>query len=247
MTRNFNEDSLYRVFHENTKTTTIEGGEDARSSLDKPTITSFPGSDFISFGDQPSGDVLDIIQNRRSPFSFTGEPVSGEDLETLLTNGAGVTGKKLPQSIPRRAYPSAGARYPIETYVCLLSCSDVEHGLYHFNPMRNGLEQLQNGDFREDLSFVASDLIETASLVVFLTADFKRTTKKYGDFGYRLVMQESGHLMQNFCLLSEHLGLSCRPVSGFVEQEADQLLSRYGDETTIYAGIVGIPPSDIDD
>lgn len=237
MSDDYNLEPMYRFFHENIIRNSLGDPAPTDGTLNFET-TSFPGAEVVPL--EQAEDAPELLTSRRSPNTFVPEPITKSDVETLLTTGVGIT-SEMDASVPRRAYPSAGARYPLETYVCLLSCDGIAHGLYHFNVLENSLECLIQGNLRDELSFFSTDLVETVSMIVFVTAEFERTMKKYGDFGYLLVMQESGHLMQNLCLIAQHLGLGCRPVAGFVEQDADRFLNRYTEETTIYTGFIGHP------
>ena len=42
----------------------------------------------------------------------------------------------------RRAYPSGGARFPLEIYVFLFKCKDLVSGIYHYNVLDHSLEKI---------------------------------------------------------------------------------------------------------
>jgi SagB-type dehydrogenase family enzyme len=91
---------------------------------------------------------------------------------------------------------------------------------------------------------------QSAAVAVLFTAKMDRTTRKYGERGYRYALFEAGHAMQNLCLGAQSLGLSCRPYGGFIEDKADELLGVHDDETTLYLGFVGrssTVPTDVGD
>jgi len=72
-----------------------------------------------------------ILNQRRSRRRYTSEPISIETLSSLLWAIQGIT-----LSTPGyefRAAPSAGALYPVETYLSIHRVSDVKQGIYHFN------------------------------------------------------------------------------------------------------------------
>jgi hypothetical protein len=89
----------------------------------------------------------EIVAERRSRREYTNEPLSLEELSDLLYAASGITdpGRGF------RAAPSAGALYPLETYVVAHNVSTLTPGLYHYAVANHDLEQLQTGDFRVPL------------------------------------------------------------------------------------------------
>lgn len=245
------DEDLYEWFHLASNNQSVGPGDETDRSRSPVEYTQFPGAPTIDL-DRPASDAGDdsdlhrALADRRSPDGFADEPVDRADLTALLVRGAGITERAESDADHRRAYPSGGARYPLETYACVLSGADCPEGLYHYDVRETALATLREDVGREELDFLAHSALEEAPLVVFVTATFERTTRKYGDRGYRLVMQESGHLVQNLCLLAADRGLATRPIAGFVEDDADAFLERYGDETTIYAALIGYPSSRTD-
>lgn len=236
---------LHELFHENTKNrdTPVDPGSKAPDSWSEISYQAYPGADRTMISSPPADtkQIFNTISNRRSPNMFTGENISTHNLGALLSFGAGITDWGGDPDTHRRAYPSAGAMYPLELYLCPLAISGLDPGVYHFNVREECLEQLTTEVYREDMSFIANDLTETAAVALFLTSAFDRTTKKYSDRGYRYVLMEAGHLMQNVCLVAEALELGCRPIAGFNEDKADEFLDCPHSETTLYIGLVGVP------
>ena len=63
----------------------------------------------------------------------------------------------------------------------------------------------------------------TSTIIVF-TADYERTTRKYGKRGKRYVHIEVGHAAQNLFLQSESLGLATVVVGAFNDDEVARVL-----------------------
>ncbi|WP_251344635.1 SagB/ThcOx family dehydrogenase [Haloplanus halophilus] len=182
------------------------------------------------------------ISERRSPKLGAVEqrPVSIEDLSACIGEAAGITQYGETDDDHYRAYPSGGARYPLEVYVTVLAGDDLAEGVYHYDVKENCLAQLRTDSAVTDLDFFYRDIRENVSVVVFVTARMERTTRKYGERGYRYANVEAGHLMQNVCLLAEARGLACRPYGGFIEDRADSYLRLQNEpETTLYTGLLG--------
>ena len=171
-------------------------------------------------------------------------------LATLLHFGYGVTRRD--EHYPRafRTVPSGGAVYPLELYVHAAHVEGLDPGLYHFDPLEHALRRVGDGDHTERLasSLVFADVVVAASLVVFVTALFERSTMKYGDRGYRFVLLEAGHVAQNVNLAAAALGLGCVNLGGYFDHDVDALLGLDGlTHSTIYMVAIGneAPPASL--
>lgn len=187
----------------------------------------------------PAVSCSEALSRRRSARDFNGEPIGLEAIANLLFHAAGIRADG-----SSRPYPSGGARYPLEVYLLVLRGeNDVPPGIYHYNLRENALEVLWKTDL------LANDKLGEAlvypwslraSAIVLVTAVFERNQRKYGERGYRMILQESGHLGQNLYLVSEALGLGCCALSGYIDEIVDDLLNIDGfTESTIYALAIG--------
>lgn len=239
-------DPLWRVFHHSSSNTLAElQGNAADPPQPGVSYTNTPGAETIDVTTSHDGSALaDALQERRSPTRFRDQPITHDEVAALVDGAAGITFRGGTDDLHRRAYPSGGALYPLELYPVVLAGADINPGLYHYDVRNRTLERLIAGKLRDELDFIATDLIDTAPLCLFLTARMERTTRKYGDRGYRYALMEAGHVMQNVCLIAEHVGLGCRPIAGFAEAAADEFLGRGDTETCLYTGVVGLPRGD---
>jgi len=114
--------------------------------------------------------------------------------------------------------------------------------LYHYNPIRHELRLLKSRDCTSLFSraVVQRELVESASLVFFITAIFERTTFKYGSKGYRFVLLEAGHVAQNMVLACTGYGLGSVNICGYFDREIDAFLQIDGVfHSTVYITAVG--------
>jgi len=66
--------------------------------------------------------------------------------------------------------------------------------------------------------------------------------KKYGDRGYRYILLEAGHVMQNLNLACTSLGLGSCNIGGFFDDELAGLLGLpVAQEAVLYAVAIGMP------
>jgi SagB-type dehydrogenase family enzyme len=182
----------------------------------------------------------DILQYRRSNRRYGGGPLSLNDLAMLLWASQGISGRA--GSFFFRTAPSAGALYPVETYLSIQNVDTVLPGLYHFQPVDFTLEMLQEGPAAQKVAAAALDqnFMAKAGAVFIWSAVLRRNFSKYGHRGLRYVMLDAGHICQNLLLASEGLQLGACPVAAFYDDQMNSLLGLDGEEeSVIYLAAVG--------
>jgi len=190
--------------------------------------------------DLPEGSLWDALKNRRSRRDFRKEAISKEQLAILLWAGQGVTGKISGYLL--RTAPSAGALFPIETYLVINRVEGIEPGVYHWNLKEQALELLKPGDCSLEIELAAlnQDMCRTAAVVFVFSAIFARSTSKYSDRGLRYVYMDAAHICQNLYLACEDLGLGCCGVGAFFDDEVDALIGLDSkEEAAVYLAAVG--------
>ena len=174
----------------------------------------------------------EAIQSRRSVREFTSDPVSEQDVSQLLWAAQGVTGDQ-----GYRAAPSAGAFYPLETY--LITSEGVDHYLVE----AHALERVTEGDVRPAIRAVSFDqsCITSAPAVFLFTAVYERTCREYGGRGRMYVHMDVGHAAQNLLLQAETLGLAGVPVAAFDPADLARILALPDEEEPVYLVPIGRP------
>jgi SagB-type dehydrogenase family enzyme len=118
----------------------------------------------------------------------------------------------------------------------------LQPGLYHYNPLKNNLRLLQDGDNTAKISqsLLQPNMTLHASAIMFVTAVFERTIFKYQDRGYRYILLEAGHVAQNMNLVATALGYGSVNIGGFFDREIDEFLDLDGvTHSTIYMIAIG--------
>lgn len=194
-----------------------------------------------------SAGLEDAIRRRISERAFSPEPVALDAAATLLRLGSGVIEWT---AVPRRAAPSPGGLYPVETYPVALRVEGLDAGVYHYAPLDDVLELVSPLDGREAMQpFLPPDLYEASpALAIVLAVVFPRVQAKYLERGYRFALLEAGHIAQNVLLAATALGLHSVPLGGFWDDPFNRLMGFDGvNEAVVYAVLVGRPdtgPSD---
>jgi SagB-type dehydrogenase family enzyme len=189
------------------------------------------------------GDPLwTTVAKRRSVRNFKEQPLSKQDISQLLWATQGITRKD--KGFEFRACPSAGALYPVETYLVINNVETIEAGIYHYKIPDHCLEQLQKGDFRLKIAQAAldQDMAFAASAVFVWTALFARAKWKYEQRAYRYVYLDAGHIAQNLALAAVGLNLGTCQIAALYDQEVNSLLGIDGEgESVLYMSVVGHP------
>ncbi|OGM27213.1 hypothetical protein A2627_01800 [Candidatus Woesebacteria bacterium RIFCSPHIGHO2_01_FULL_39_28] len=157
--------------------------------------------------DLKGATLAGAILHRKSDRHFSSYSLSLTDLSTILFFGAGVTQRGQNVDTHRRAHPSGGARYPIETYVAVLNVNELKKGIYHYNVLNHSLEFLLDTDKETISKLSAYDFVKEAAATFIFTCLPERSAIKYGNFAYKLILIEAGHIAENMCLVSAALNL----------------------------------------
>ena len=227
--------------------TKYERGKLPRGGLDwanmPATYKSYPSTPKLTLTPpQIDGGVplWSLLRERRSVRRFPDAPLTEVELSQLLWAAQGIT--YATSDFAFRTAPSAGALYPVETYVVVYSVEGVESGVYHYAVKRHELDQLKVGDFRAAVGRAALDQESaySANVVFIWTAVFERSKWKYRQRAYRYVYLDAGHIAQNVALGAVALGLGSCQIAAIYDDEANALLGVDGvEESTIYMTVVG--------
>jgi SagB-type dehydrogenase family enzyme len=214
-------------------------------STKPPTYKTYPSAKHVEL---PPPDVTDgpglwdTMRTRRSVRAYTQDPMSLEDFSQILWATQGLTARVGEHGL--RTSPSAGALYPIETYLCVNRVDSIEKGLYHYDVEGHTLELLKEGDYAKEVKAGALDqqVAERASVVFIWSAVFERSKWKYLQRAYRYVFLDAAHIAQNLALAAQGLGLGSCQIGALYDDDLNRLLELEPDEeSVIYMSSVGKP------
>jgi SagB-type dehydrogenase family enzyme len=157
-------------------------------------------------------------------------------LSRLLRMSHGITGDYSAGPVP-----SAGGLQALELYLVALSSGWLPTGTYHYDRSGHHLSQITTAADRDDWRrrVPSLNLLQGGALLWILIGDGARVTRKYGERCERFLNQESGHLMQNLCLVSTSLGLTTVPLGGYFEREIARHLVLPATDLVLYVGVCG--------
>lgn len=231
------------------QTTLRNNGENGRNKGEpKPELVlQLGGYPIISLPDPKeftpsSKDVREAIKQRESVRDYSMEPISLEELSYLLWNCQGIR-RVIKDIVTLRNVPSAGARHAFETYVLINRVEDLKPGLYHYLPIENEIELIQEKDNLADdlaLAFDEQSHIKDSATTFIWVASIKRMTWSYGERGYRYLFLDAGHVCQNVYLTAEEINCGVCAVAHFDDEKVNELLQLNTEEQfTVYAATIG--------
>jgi len=258
--------SVSEVFHENTKIRRAKHGSFLPAQNRGPLPDELNHALGHSFKEYRSAERIPlppavpaiaqplecVLRNRRSIREFSGAPVSIEHLSCILELSYGISDESVVSDgvniLRKRTAPSAGALYPNEIYLVAQRVERLPCGLYHFQPLNHSLECLLARDLSKDLehAMLYPEVVAQASVVFLLGSIFERARFKYGERGYRFVLLDAGHIVQNIYLVCTALGIGSVAMGGFVDDDLNQMIDLNGvDEAVVYTIAVGHPAGEM--
>ncbi len=171
-----------------------------------------------------------VLAERRSKRNFLSEPMSLNALNVLLWSTQGVTADM--GSYQLRTVPSAGALYPIETYLFVNRVEGLEPGIYHLDVRGWALEALRLEDVSElgSQALLGQQMCRDASVNFVWTAMIGRCRAKYYERAYRYVWWDAGHIAQNLSIAATAMGLGVCSIGAWHDSVVHELLGIDGRE-----------------
>ena len=160
-------------------------------------------------------------------------------LAALLFLSAGITKRRTYPGgeVYFRAAACTGALYHIDLYLVCGELPDLSAGVYHFGPHDFSLRCLRSGDYRGVLAAATSNeqSVTHAPVTVLCTSTYWRNAWKYQARTYRHCFWDAGTVIANFLAAAAGLHLPTQVVSGFVDEEVNQLLDLDIDREVVLA------------
>lgn len=184
------------------------------------TEIGYRSSDYICLDDfkiKKDTTLESVIVNRKLRREFVEKPVELGELDYILRHSMGIIqensrDKKYP-------YPMAGGIQCVKALICINYVKKVMAGLYLYNEEENKLEYIVPFDSEDyDLLTGSVDLAKQSAFSIHLIGYTNNICYKYQDRGYRFLLLECGHIVQNIYLCVESLGMGCVASGGSYDQ-----------------------------
>jgi SagB-type dehydrogenase family enzyme len=219
------------------------GGLDWASKPDQ--YKEYPGASRIDLGCRTRMETLSLdeaLLRRKSIRHYAPTPMTTDQISYLLWAATGL--QRTERGNEYRTAPSAGALYPVETYVVANRIEEVPAGVYHYSVRHHSLEIIKEGEFSSDIAIAAlgQKMCLEAAAVFIWTAIFRRSKWKYGERAYRYIYLDAGHIGQNLALAATAIGLGSCQVGALFDEEVNSIIGVDGtEESVVYMSVAGKP------
>ena len=185
-------------------------------------------------------DLFDSIMKRRSTRTYSGEPITREQLGTILSFAYKPQLYEFEGLDPEPVFFDLSL---IETFVAVNNIEGLEEGCYFYSTEGNHLRQVRFKNFREEICYLClgQELGFKASAVIFHTCDLSKAIFKYGERAYRYIHMDAGHLGQKINLAAINLGLGVSGIGGFFDDNVNEILGIPEAEAVVYITTLGVP------
>ena len=204
---------------------------------------NYPDCQTIQLPDiSPLADTTlhEVLKKRKSIRKYQNKPIKKETLSYLLWASTGISREE--GGYEFRTAPSAGALYPVETYLVVNNIEEIKPGVYHYNIQNHYLELLKEGGYAAQTVQAAlrQRMCADAPVVFIWTAIFQRMKWKYDQRAYRYIYLDAGHIAENLALTATSLGLGSCQIGALYDDEVNQIIDVDGtEESVIYMSVVG--------
>jgi SagB-type dehydrogenase family enzyme len=182
------------------------------------------------------------LRQRKSIRDFQAKTISQGQLSYLLWASTGI--QRIEQGYEFRTVPSAGALYPIETYVVVNNVRKLQAGVYHYSVRYHQLEEIKLGEFQQTIAAAAlgQEMCASAAVVFIWSAVFERCKWKYDQRAYRYMYLDAGHIAENLALAAVSINLGSCEIGALYDDHVNAIVGIDGmEESVLCMAVVGIP------
>lgn len=227
--------SLYKVFHQDASNVSP-----FRLLISPEELASVTEKDISKVRrlktNTTKSSVLDpLFAKRDTTRDFSTRPLTSKQLFFVLEH--------MYKTEDNMAVPSPGSIYPTSFFVVILKpISLLKQGLYRYDYQTSDLIYMRSVS-KDYLKFCLdnTEYVETASVILFLTVDLAKITKKYANRGYYFSLIETGHIAQNIQLVCAEQNIGVLEYGALMNEMIDRIIRNQGEDepTTMLALLLG--------
>ncbi len=208
------------LYHQETARTIKELSDEKFSALPEKKYSDPAVETLTTNYGRLNKSVFKTIIERRSIRKYSSEPLSSQELSTLLFHslGEGADGN--------RRCIAVDSLYPFESYVLVQNVEDIQQGIYRYLPGLHGLELLEAGDKTAELTdaLLGRKFPSQAALVVIFTVRLDNIPPQIGARIYRSAMIAVGLASQNITLAAEAMDFGACQIGAFYDKDVNSLI-----------------------
>ena len=196
------------------------------------------------------GELPEVLLRRRTWRRFGAKPLTLPDLSALLGLTWGTqrwvdVGRGL--EFPIKTSPSGGSCHSLDVHVVALRVRGLAPGIYRYLSDAHGLVRVRDVWTSDETSQRVGhqSWVADAGAIFLVSSRFEHVQWKYqSPRAYRVVLLETGHFGQTFCLTATWLGLAPFCTAAFADSILDRDLGFDGiSESVLYVLGAGSRPS----
>jgi SagB-type dehydrogenase family enzyme len=202
------------------------GGLYTASGVEAPPVVKPPMSDVVI--PLPRPDLFSLKENDL-PFSKVleergaarrqgGTALTTAHLGEFLYRAARIKRMVTDSGLSFRPYSGCGGLYAMEIYPLVTSCSGLEPGVYHYDPLDHRLFHVATpSEETQRLSRLAGStalLDGVPQVLLLIAARFQRVQARYRSTAYASILQDLGSLYQTMSLVGRAMGLASVALGG---------------------------------
>lgn len=140
--------------------------------------------------------------------------------------------------LTNRPYPNGGASYELEIYPIIDRCAGLLSGVYHYDPVAHALEPLVAPSAATEtalcLAYAANGGLVRPSILLVVTARFRRVSWKYESVAYATILKNVGALYQTMYIVATAMRLApCAIGAGDSDLFSEILGNDYLEESAV--------------
>ena len=187
------------------------------------------------------GSLEDALQRRRSWRAFAPSPLALADLAQLLWAAQGRSDAE-----GHHTAPSAGALYPLELFVVTARVDGLAPGVYRYESDGHVLRHAARAPGHDALAALAAATrgqgwVAQAPALLVITAELRRSARRYGELAGRFVDMEAGAVAQNVHLQATARAQATVLIGSFDEGRVRKALALPDDLTPLALMPLGHP------
>lgn len=194
----------------------------------------------LSQDDMPKDSIEEVILRRGSSRRFRRAPISYSQLSNMLDRAT--------QHIPADFLDPPTVRpEPVEglnqLYVIANDVDGLPSGSYVFHPKKGSLEQLRQGDFRDQAGQLdlGQELAADAGVNVYFLTNLEAVLERYGNRGYRMAQMEASIMGGRLYLGAYAQGLGATGLTFFDDEVVGFFSPHAAGKSVMFLVAVGRP------
>ena len=188
----------------------------------------------LTGGDLPDELIEPVIVRRGSSRRFRRDPITLAQLSAILERGS--------QDIPADflGIPGSGLT---QAYIIANDVDGLQPGAYVYHSSLNALEQLKEGEFRQEAGYLGlqQELPADASVCVYFLADLNAILDRYGNRGYRMAQTEGAIRAGKMYLAAYALRLGASGLTFFDDDVTDFFSPHAAGKSVMFLIALGRP------